>query len=146
MASRSRLDNEKRKRDAQARADDDAECCVCFTTIVGKAGMLPCGHDKLCVDCIVKVFTSSGKCPLCRWSPAPASDAYVTYGSEEAAEHYTRIAAGRLMFKMAETPGMSEWISDGLKLFDVTTTDNSSVLRKCMDLSLQLHYETDDED
>ena len=105
--------------------------------------VLPCGHDKLCVDCIIKVFTSSGKCPLCRWSPA--SDAHVTYGSEEAADHYTEISAGRLMSKMAETPGMSEWISDGLKLFDVAI-DDTGALRKCVELSRQLHYETDDED
>ena len=128
------------KRKLQAGRGDN-ECCVCLTAIIGKAGKLPCGHDQLCVDCIVKVFTTSGKCPLCRWTPSGRD-----LQSSASCEHWTQIGAGRLMVKMTDTPEKLQWMTDGLRHFNMVVPSTVSTLTLCCELSRQMHYETDEEE
>ena len=129
------------KKNEKAKADND--CCVCFSPITGKAGKLPCGHDKLCVDCIIKVFTTMDvKCPICRWVPPV-----------HAAKHWSMVTTGRLWTKgFCDSPEKLKWVSDGVKHFDCDVPDTPFTggiptgVFLCMRLSEQLHYETDDDD
>ena len=120
------------------KAAPDGECCVCFNTIIGKAGKLPCGHDKLCVDCIIKVFTQMDvKCPICRWVPPSTS-------REEECSFWTMATADRLALKCTDTSEKLKWMSDGLRIFGQTTPKCTATL--CIALSRQLHETDNDED
>lgn len=126
------------------------ECCVCFNRILGKVGKLPCGHDNLCVDCIIKVFTANVKCPTCRWVPIKQGTVEERTASAEewaaSAEEWTAIATARLLSKCDEGRNTQavNTIVETLKLFHVDmNTENARVI--CANLARNLHYETDSE-
>jgi hypothetical protein len=126
------------------------ECCVCFNRITGKAGKLPCGHDNLCVDCIIKVFTTMDvKCPICRWVPIKKETPEQRSAS---VEEWTMIATGRLFLKSDKGRDIQKVkrIAKTLEIFDVEVDtkrikDVHYVQAMCRELAIQLHYETDDE-
>lgn len=39
-----------------------SDCAVCYTEIKNKVALVPCGHTKVCSNCIDRV----GSCPMCR--------------------------------------------------------------------------------
>jgi hypothetical protein len=132
-----------------ARQERMKECCVCFNTIIGKAGKLPCGHDELCVDCIIKVFTQMGvKCPICRWTPEVSQASY-----ETRMEHWDRclhLACGRIYDKSSQDEKARAWVKEGLELFnasiDTPMWGDDADQSEAAELARQLMMVTDDED
>ena len=40
-------------------------CTICYTVLTQEKGILPCGHQDFCIDCLTTWSTISNKCPLC---------------------------------------------------------------------------------
>ena len=140
----------KAARKRNAYRDRESECCVCFNAIIGKAGKLPCGHDKLCVDCIIKVFTQINvKCPLCRWTPTSQTTrtSQTTITEEDMYHHIT----GRIYDKSSNDEKVRAWVKQGLEFFNASL-DSSTVdadvadMEEAAEMARQLVMETDDEE
>ncbi|CAM41543.1 hypothetical protein LBRM_04_0660 [Leishmania braziliensis MHOM/BR/75/M2904] len=70
---------------AATEAGDNMHCIICFSTVVDHlVELLPCGHQKFCAHCLVRIWQCSGmyrrlRCPLCRQPaellcPVPVAD------------------------------------------------------------------------
>ncbi len=47
--------------------DDESQCFVCWGR-EWDAILLECGHSGICVECAVKLWDETRRCPLCRQS------------------------------------------------------------------------------
>ena len=52
---------------SESETDDESKCFVCWGR-EWDAILLECGHSGLCVECAVKLWDETRRCPLCRQS------------------------------------------------------------------------------
>lgn len=69
---KSSADNNKDKNDEQY--NEKTDCVVCMEKIDKKVALVPCGHAKLCRQCISKLVDR--ECPLCKKSFISTMDIY----------------------------------------------------------------------
>jgi hypothetical protein len=50
------------------------------------------------------------------------------------------------MVKMTDTPEKLQWMTDGLRHFNMVIPSTVSKFTLCCELSRQMHYETDEEE